>query len=54
MRVRFWGIRGSIPVALTAEQIESILRDAVRFQRLTRGHCPLHLSAACDGLDIEL
>ena len=34
--------------------IEGILRDARRLEELTRGERPLHVSAAHDGLEIEL
>lgn len=49
MRVRFHH-----EPAFDDEQVQSILRDAVRRERLTRADHPLQVSAAYDGMRIEL
>jgi hypothetical protein len=84
MRVRLWGTRGSIPVALTSadvrhkieqtlaladvkhlcmfhhqpafddERIETVLKETIRFEKLTRTEQPLTVTAAYGGMEIEL
>ena len=80
MRVRFWGTRGSIPVALTSADIrrkvetalslaiakgvnsadklrsfiQSVLDETIRFEQLTRGSRPLRVTAAYDGLELDV
>jgi hypothetical protein len=58
MKVRFWGTRGSIPVALTGDGIRgkliAALSEARRLEMLTRESEALEIFSACDGLVIEL
>ena len=64
MRVRFWGTRGSKPGARirihgchdVLEQAFRLqmLKETIRLEKLTRTRQPLKITAAYDGMEIEL
>ena len=54
MKIRFWGTRGSIPVALTAEQLRAKLFAALQGASGHRLDSPTAINAYIDSLDFDI